>query len=171
MISNPSCLFTLLVGSGGSRARARYQGSQSMRTYVCTAFVYASSVLRVPRVHRLTRVRNGRRVINVYSARPTLSSRARQQRAIATSRSYTNLHTTNLANRDHWKQMHARFAARCRYSACARKCGARRARRPRTLPHNMGAHPRGWPRTLWARHARDAAQPTHNAPLAEETKT
>ena len=48
---------------------------------MCTACVYPiRAYMRVAGdVARVTRVRNGRRVVNVYSARPTLSSRARHQ--------------------------------------------------------------------------------------------
>mgnify|MGYP005705035787 CR=1 FL=1 len=48
---------------------------------VCSAFVYPiRAYMRVAGdVARVTRVRNGRHVVNVYSARQTLSSRARHQ--------------------------------------------------------------------------------------------
>ena len=55
------------------------RGTASERvTYLCTAFVYVSKVLRMPRVPRMTCVRNGRHVVDVYSARSVLFSRARR---------------------------------------------------------------------------------------------
>ena len=53
-------------------------------------------------VARVARVRAGRRAKDVHSARPTLSSRARRQRAISTSMFYTNQPTTSIGRGSLW---------------------------------------------------------------------